>query len=46
MELSKLPTWPTVSPGVCLWKQGLLMLQIIPCIQGKVPADGKALFGK
>lgn len=30
MELSKLPTWPAVSPGVGLWKQGLLMLQIMP----------------
>lgn len=46
MELSKLPTWPGVSPGVGLWKQGLLMLQIMPWIQGKVPADGNALFGK
>lgn len=46
MELSKLPTWPALSPGVWLWKQGLLILQTIPWIQGKVPADGKALFGK
>lgn len=30
MELSKLPTLPAVSPGVGLWKQGLLMLQIMP----------------
>ncbi|TNN47928.1 hypothetical protein EYF80_041871 [Liparis tanakae] len=46
MELSKLPTWPSVSPGVGLWKHGLLMLQTMPWIQGKVPADGKALLGK
>lgn len=46
MELSKLPTWPALSPAVWLWKQGLLMLQTMPWIQGKVPADGKALFGK
>lgn len=37
---------PGVSPGVGLWKQGLLMLQIMLWIQGKVPAEGKALFGK
>lgn len=30
MELSKLPTWPALSPAVWLWKQGLLMLQMMP----------------
>lgn len=46
MDLSKFPTWPALSPGVWLWKHGLLILQMMPWIHGKVPADGKALFGK
>lgn len=46
MESLKFPTMPGVSPGVGLRKQGLLALQIIPCTQGSVPADGIALLGK
>lgn len=46
MESLKLPTTPGVSPGVGYRKQGLLALQIMPCTQGSVPADGIALFGK
>lgn len=46
MESLKFPTMPGLSPGVGLRKQGLLALQIIPCTQGRVPADGIALLGK
>lgn len=46
MESLKFPTIPGVSPGVGWRKQGLLALQMIPCIQGNVPAEGMALFGK
>lgn len=46
IESLKLPTTPGVSPGVGYRKQGLLALQMIPCTQGKVPADGMALLGK
>lgn len=46
IESSKFPTTPGLSPGVGLRKQGLLALQMIPCTQGSVPAEGMALFGK
>lgn len=46
MESLKLPTTPGASPGVGYRKQGLFALQMIPCTQGKVPADGMALLGK
>lgn len=46
MESLKFPTMPGLSPGVGLRKQGLLALQIMPCTQGRVPAEGIALLGK
>lgn len=46
MESLKFPTIPGLSPGVGLRKQGLLALQIMPCTQGRVPAEGIALLGK
>lgn len=46
IESLKFPTTPGLSPGVGLRKQGLLALQIMPCTQGSVPAEGMALFGK
>lgn len=46
IESLKFPTTPGLSPGVGLRKQGLLALQMIPCTQGRVPAEGMALFGK
>lgn len=46
IELSKLPTWPGVSPGVGWWKQGLLMLHTMPWTHASVPAEGRALLGK
>lgn len=46
IESLKFPTTPGLSPGVGLRKQGLLALQMIPCTQGRVPAEGKALLGK
>lgn len=46
IESLKFPTTPGLSPGVGLRKQGLLALQMIPCTQGRVPAEGMALLGK
>lgn len=46
IESLKFPTTPGLSPGVGLRKQGLLALQMMPCTQGSVPAEGMALFGK
>lgn len=46
IESLKFPTTPGLSPGVGLRKQGLLALQMMPCTQGKVPAEGMALLGK
>lgn len=46
MEPSKLPTTPGASPAVGCRKQGLFMLQMMPCSQGRVPAEGSALLGK
>lgn len=46
IESLKFPTTPGLSPGVGLRKQGLLALQTMPCTQGRVPAEGMALFGK
>jgi len=46
IESLKFPTTPGLSPGVGLRKQGLLALQMMPCTQGRVPAEGMALFGK
>lgn len=46
MEPSKLPTTPGASPAVGCLKQGLFMLQMMPCSQGRVPAEGSALLGK
>lgn len=46
IESLKFPTTPGLSPGVGLRKQGLLALQMMPCTQGSVPAEGMALLGK
>lgn len=46
IESLKFPTIPGLSPGVGLRKQGLLALQMMPCTQGNVPAEGMALLGK
>ena len=46
MESLKFPTTPGFAPGVGLRKQGLLALQMMPCTQGRVPAEGMALLGK
>lgn len=46
IESLKFPTNPGLSPGVGLRKQGLLALQMMPCTQGNVPAEGMALLGK
>lgn len=46
MESLKFPTTPGLSPGVGFLKHGLLALQMMPCTQGSVPAEGMALFGK
>lgn len=46
MEPSKLPTTPGASPAVGCRKHGLFMLQMMPCSQGRVPAEGSALLGK
>lgn len=46
IESLKFPTIPGLSPGVGERKQGLLALQMMPCTQGRVPADGMALLGK
>lgn len=46
MELLKLLTCPGISPAVGWWKQGLLILQIMPWIHDSVPAEGRALLGK
>lgn len=46
MESLKFPTTAGLSPGVGLRKQGLLALQMMPCTQGRVPAEGIALLGK